>query len=127
MYTRLTRAPCVVCPNDAAIDTGHVVNPDNVIAQTQGAAAFILTALFWGEITIKDGRVEQSNFDNYRLLTLREMPKIEVVLAPSGGFWGGAGETGVAAVAPAVANALFAATGERVRSLPLKNAGFDLE
>jgi isoquinoline 1-oxidoreductase subunit beta len=109
------------------IDTGHVVNPDNLIAQMQGAAAFILTALFWGEITIKDGRVEQSNFDNYRLLTLREMPKMEVVLAPSGGFWGGAGETGVAAVAPAVANALFAATGERVRSLPLKNAGFDLE
>jgi isoquinoline 1-oxidoreductase beta subunit len=108
------------------IDPGHVVNPDNVVAQMQGSAAFMLSAVFWGEITIKDGRVEQSNFHNYRLLKLSEMPQIEVVLAPSGGFWGGVGEPGIAAIAPAVANAIFAATGERVRSLPLKNAGFDL-
>jgi isoquinoline 1-oxidoreductase subunit beta len=107
------------------IDPGHVVNPDNVVAQMQGSAAFMLSALFWGEITIKDGRVEQSNFNDHRMLRLREMPQVEVVLAPSGGFWGGVGETGVAAIAPAVVNALFAATGERVRSLPLKNAGFD--
>ena len=107
------------------IDPGHVVNPDNVVAQMQGSAAFMLSALFWGEITIKDGRVEQSNFNDHRMLRLREMPKVEVVLAPSGGFWGGVGEPGVAAIAPAVVNALFAATGERVRSLPLKNAGFD--
>jgi isoquinoline 1-oxidoreductase beta subunit len=109
-----------------AIDPGHVVNPDNVVAQIQGAAAFALSALFWGEITVRDGRVEQSNFHDQRLLRLAEMPAIEVVLAPSGGFWGGVGEAGVAAIAPAVVNALFAATGERVRSLPLKNAGFDL-
>ena len=109
-----------------AIDPGHVVNPDNIVAQMQGAAAFMLSALFWGEITVKDGRVEQSNFHDHRLLKLSEMPPIEVVLAPSGGFWGGVGEAGVAAVGPAVANALFAATGERVRSLPLKNAGYDL-
>ena len=108
------------------IDPGHVVNPDNVAAQVQGSAAFMLNALFWGEITIKDGRVEQSNFDDHRMLRLREMPKIDVVLVPSGGFWGGVGEAGGAAVAPAVLNALFAASGERVRSLPLRNAGFDL-
>jgi isoquinoline 1-oxidoreductase beta subunit len=109
-----------------AIDPGHVVNPDNVVAQMQGSAAFMLSALFWGEITLKDGRVEQSNFHNHRLLRLSEMPAIDVVLAPSGGFWGGVGEPGVAAIAPAVANAIFSATGEPVRSLPLKNAGFDL-
>jgi isoquinoline 1-oxidoreductase beta subunit len=109
-----------------AIDPGHVVNPDNVVAQMQGAAAFMLSALFWGEITVKDGRVEQSNFHDHRLLKLSEMPPIEVLLVPSGGFWGGVGEAGVAVVGPAVANALFAATGERIRSLPLKNAGFDL-
>jgi len=109
-----------------AIDPGQVVNPDNVVAQMQGGAAFMLSALFWGEITVKDGRVEQSNFHDHRFLRLAEMPRIEVVLAPSGGFWGGVGEAGVAAVAPAVANAIFSATGERVRSLPLKNAGFDL-
>jgi isoquinoline 1-oxidoreductase beta subunit len=109
-----------------AIDPGQVVNPDNVVAQMQGAAAFMLSALLWGEITIKDGRVEQSNFHDHRLLKLAEMPPIDVVLAPSGGFWGGVGEPGVAAIAPAVVNAIFAATGERVRSLPLKNAGFDL-
>lgn len=109
-----------------AIDCGHVVNPDNVVAQVQGAAVFMLSALYWGEITVKDGRVQQSDFNDYRLLKLSETPAIEVVLAPSGGFWGGVGEAGVAPVAPAVLNALFSATGERVRSLPLKNAGFEL-
>jgi isoquinoline 1-oxidoreductase beta subunit len=108
------------------LDPGHVVNPDNAVAQLQGAAAFMLTALFWGEITLKEGRVEQSNFHDHRMMRLAEMPNMEVVLAPSGGFWGGVGEAGVAAVAPALANALFAATGRRVRSLPLKNAGFEL-
>jgi isoquinoline 1-oxidoreductase beta subunit len=108
------------------IDPGHVVNPDNVAAQIQGSAVFMLTALFWGEITIKGGRVEQSNFNDYRIMTLREMPAVEVVIAPSGGFWGGVGEAGMAAIAPAIVNAIFAATGERVRSLPLKNAGFQL-
>jgi isoquinoline 1-oxidoreductase beta subunit len=109
-----------------AIDPGHVVNPDNVAAQMQGGAAFMLSALFWGEITVNEGRIEQSNFHEQRLLRLSEMPPIEVLVLPSGGFWGGVGEAGVAAVAPAVVNALFAATGERVRALPLKNAGFEL-
>jgi isoquinoline 1-oxidoreductase beta subunit len=108
------------------IDPGYVVNPDNVIAQMQGSTVFMLSALFWGEITIKDGRAEQSNFNDYRLMRLREMPKVEVVMAPTGGFWGGVGEPGQASIAPAVCNALFAATGKRVRSLPLKNHGFSM-
>jgi isoquinoline 1-oxidoreductase beta subunit len=109
-----------------SIDPGHLVSPDNVIAQLQGTAAFMLSALFWGEITLREGRVEQSNFHDHRLLRLAEMPAIEVLLAPSGGFWGGVGEAGVAVIAPAVANAIFAATGEPVRSLPLKNLGYEL-
>jgi isoquinoline 1-oxidoreductase beta subunit len=108
------------------IDSGHVVNPDNLVAQMQGSAVFMLTAMFWGEITIKDGRVEQSNFHDHRMMRLREMPKVEVVMAPSGGFWGGVGEPGQASIAPAICNAIFAATGKRVRSLPLKNEGFEL-
>jgi isoquinoline 1-oxidoreductase subunit beta len=108
------------------IDPGHVVNPDNVVAQMQGSAVFMLTAMFWGDITIKDGRVQQSNFHDQRLMKNAEMPKVEVVLAPSGGFWGGIGEPGQASIAPAVCNALFEATGKRVRSLPLNKAGFEL-
>jgi isoquinoline 1-oxidoreductase beta subunit len=108
------------------IDSGHVVNPDNVEAQMQGSAVFMLTAMFWGEITLKAGRVEQSNFHDHRMMRLAEMPKVEVVIAPSGGFWGGIGEPGQAAIAPAVANALFFATGRRIRSLPLERHGFDI-
>ena len=82
---------------------------------------------FWGEITIKDGRVEQSQFLRLpRCCASREMPKIEVVLAPTGGFWGGVGEPGLAPIAPALCNAIFAATGKRIRSLPLKNHGLAL-
>ena len=108
------------------IDPGYAVNPDNIQAQMQGSAVFMLTAMFWGEITIREGRVEQSNFHDYRMMKLREMPKVEVVLAPSGGFWGGVGEPGQASIAPAVCNAIFAATGKRIRSLPLKNHGLTL-
>jgi isoquinoline 1-oxidoreductase beta subunit len=86
----------------------------------------MLSALFWGEITLREGRVEQSNFHDHKFLRLAQMPAIEVLLAPSGGFWGGVGEPGVAVIAPAVANALFAATGEPIRSLPLKNLGYEL-
>jgi isoquinoline 1-oxidoreductase beta subunit len=103
------------------VDPGYAVNPDNILAQMQGSAVFMLTAMFWGEITIKDGRVEQTNFHDYRMMRMPEMPKVEVVLAPSGGFWGGIGEPGQASIAPAVCNAIFAATGKRIRSLPLKN------
>jgi isoquinoline 1-oxidoreductase beta subunit len=108
------------------LDCGYVVNPDNVIAQIQGSVVYALTALFWGEITIKDGRVEQSNFHDFRLMRLAEMPKVEVVLAPTGGFWGGVGEPANAPVAPAVCNAIFAATGKRVRSNPLSREGLSL-
>ena len=108
------------------IDCGHVVNPDNVAAQLQGSAAFMLGAAFWGEITWRGGRVAQSNFNDYRVLRLAEMPEVDVVIVPSGGFWGGVGEPGVAAVAPALANAIFAATGRPVRSLPLAREGYEL-
>ena len=106
-----------------ALDPGTVVNPLTAEMQTESAVVFGLTAALYGEITIKDGRVEQSNFNDYRMLRLAEMPKVETVLMPSGGFWGGCGEPPVAVVAPALCNAIFAATGKRIRSLPLKNHG----
>jgi isoquinoline 1-oxidoreductase beta subunit len=82
---------------------------------------FGLTATLYGEITIADGCVEQANFDDYRMLCMAEMPKVECVLVPSGGPFSGCGEQPVAIVAPALCNAIFAATGKRIRSLPLKN------
>jgi len=109
----------------ARIDPGYAVNPDNIQAQMQGSSVFMLTAMFWGEITIKEGRVEQSNFHDYRMMRLREMPKIEVVLAPSADS-GRRGRARQASIAPAVCNAIFAAIGKRVRSLPLKNHGLTL-
>ncbi len=104
-----------------ALDPGTVVNPLTAEMQTESAVVFGLTAALYGEITIKDGRVEQSNFNDYRMLRLAEMPRVDTVLMPSGGFWGGCGEPPVAVVAPALCNAIFAATGKRIRSLPLKN------
>jgi isoquinoline 1-oxidoreductase subunit beta len=110
-----------------AVDPGHVVNPDSAEAQVQSCVAYGLTSVLWGEITLKEGRVEQSNFHDYRIMKIAEMPRrIEAVLVPSGGFWGGLGETPLAPLAPALCNAIFAATGKRVRSLPLKNQGFSL-
>ena len=107
----------------AGVDCGHVVNPGIVEAQIQGGVIYGLSAALYGEITIKDGQVEQSNFDSYEVVRLADTPKIEVYLALSGGKkWGGIGEPGTAATAPAIANAVFAATGTRVRSMPLKNA-----
>jgi isoquinoline 1-oxidoreductase beta subunit len=108
------------------IDPGYAVNPDNIQAQLQGSVVHGLTAIFWGEITVKDGRVEQSNFHDHRMMRMNEMPKVETVIAPSGGFWGGVGEPAQAPLAPALGNALFAATGKRIRSLPLKNHGLSL-
>jgi isoquinoline 1-oxidoreductase subunit beta len=104
-----------------AIDCGHVVNPMTVEMQIESGVAFGLTAALFGEIDIRDGRVTQGNFHDYRMLRLADMPKVETVLVPSGGFWGGVGEPPSAIVAPAVCNAIFAATGQRIRSLPLKN------
>jgi isoquinoline 1-oxidoreductase beta subunit len=104
-----------------ALDPGIVVNPLTVQMQVEGAVVYGLTAALYGEISIRDGRVEQSNFHDYKMLRMADMPRVETVLLPSGGFWGGVGEPPVAVVAPALCNAIFAATGKRIRSLPLKN------
>ena len=105
----------------AALDTGHVVNPEILRAQAESAIVYGLTAALYGAITIENGRVEQGNFDDYEMLRLADMPVVETVLVPSGGFWGGGGEPGVPPLAPALCNAIFAATGKRIRSLPLKD------
>jgi isoquinoline 1-oxidoreductase beta subunit len=104
-----------------ALDPGTIVNPMSVEMQIESSVAYGLTAALHGEITIKDGRVEQSNFNDYEMLRMAEMPNVEAVLMPSGGFWAGCGEPPVAVIAPALCNAIFAATGRRIRSLPLKN------
>jgi isoquinoline 1-oxidoreductase beta subunit len=103
----------------AAFDCGLVVNPLTVEAQLQSAIAFGLSAALFGEVTFKDGRVEQSNFHDYRVLRMNEMPLVEVHLVPGGEKPTGVGEPGTPPIAPAVANALFALTGKRARKLPL--------
>jgi isoquinoline 1-oxidoreductase beta subunit len=108
----------VVC----AVDCGHVINPATVEMQMESGVVYGLTAALYGEITIDQGRVQQANFDTYDMLRIAEMPIVETYLALSGGDkWGGIGEPGVPPIAPAVCNAIFAATGKRIRSLPLKN------
>jgi isoquinoline 1-oxidoreductase beta subunit len=102
-----------------ALDCGQVVNPDIVNAQVEGSIIFGLTAALWGEINLQGGRVQQTNFNHYRLMRMNEAPKIDVFVLNSSEAPGGIGEPAVALVAPAVANAIFAATGRRVRSLPL--------
>jgi isoquinoline 1-oxidoreductase beta subunit len=108
----------VVC----AVDCGPVVNPDTVEAQIESAIAFGLTASIKGEITIERGGVQQENFDAYDMLRMDEMPRVEVHIVPSRDSIGGIGEPGVPPIAPAVANALFAATGRRIRRMPLRAA-----
>ncbi|HEY0799348.1 MAG TPA: molybdopterin cofactor-binding domain-containing protein [Steroidobacteraceae bacterium] len=103
-----------------ALDTRHMVNPQTVAEQAEGSVIFGLSAALYGKITIKDGAAVQGNFDTFRMVRLAEAPRIEVHLVPSGGdIWGGAGEPAVPPVAPAVTNAIFAATGKRIRSLPI--------
>ncbi|WP_211444405.1 xanthine dehydrogenase family protein molybdopterin-binding subunit [Collimonas humicola] len=109
-----------------AIDCGVVVNADLVRAQMESSVVFGLSSALFGEITLKNGVVEQSNFDDYPVLRMYQTPKIEVVLVPSSEHPGGVGEPAVACVAPALANAIFFATGERIRSLPLKNHQFQI-
>ena len=104
-----------------AVDSGHVVNPEQVAMQIEGSVVYGLGATFYQENTLKDGRVVESNFDTFESLKLEEMPKVESVLVPSGDFWGGIGEPTISVAAPAVLNAIFAATGKRVRTLPLKH------
>jgi isoquinoline 1-oxidoreductase beta subunit len=103
----------------AALDCGQVVNPDSVKAQIEGGLIFGMTAALYGEITFDKGRVQQSNFNTYRMLRMNETPAIEVHLVESSEKPGGIGETGTAAAFPAIANAVFAATGRRIRRLPL--------
>jgi isoquinoline 1-oxidoreductase beta subunit len=95
------------------------VNPDTVKAQMEGGIIFGITAALFGEITIKDGRVEQNNFNDYRMLRIDEAPVVEVYLVKSDEAPGGIGEPGTSAIAPAVTNAIFAATGKRIRKLPV--------
>jgi isoquinoline 1-oxidoreductase beta subunit len=102
------------------VDCGRVVNPDTIEAQMQGAMVYGLTAALKGAITISRGRVEQSNFDNYEMLRLNEMPVVEVYIVPSEEAVGGIGEPSAAVIAPAVCNAIFAATGKRIRRLPVR-------
>ncbi|MGB6799900.1 MAG: molybdopterin cofactor-binding domain-containing protein, partial [Xanthobacteraceae bacterium] len=108
----------------SAIDPGYAVNPLSIEMQTEGAVVYALTAALYGEITIANGGTEQSNFDGYEMLRLADAPRVETVVAASGGFWGGVGEPPVPPLAPSLCNAIFAATGKRVRSLPLKNHDF---
>jgi isoquinoline 1-oxidoreductase beta subunit len=106
-----------------AVDCGQVVNPDTVVAQVEGAALFGLAAALWGQIDLVDGRVQQTNFDKYRLLRLPEAPKIATYLIDSAADPGGIGEPATALVAPAIANALYRATGRRLRALPFARHG----
>jgi isoquinoline 1-oxidoreductase beta subunit len=112
---RVTRVVC-------AVDCGVVVNPDTVRAQMEGGIIFGLTAALFNEITLKDGRVEQSNFDDYRMLRINEAPAVEVYLVKSAEAPGGIGEPGTSALAPALTNAIFSATGKRIRKLPVNQA-----
>src|SRR5439155_733188 len=101
-----------------ATDCGYAVNPAQIERQVAGSFVYGLSALFTGECTVKDGRIEQQNFDSYDVMRIAQMPKVETILMPSGGFWGGVGEPTIFVAAPAVLNAYFAATGKRIRSIP---------
>ena len=107
-----------------ATNCGHAVNPDQIAAQVEGGVAYGLSATFFGENTVENGRIKELNFDTYRILKIKEMPKVETIIVPTYDFWGGVGEPTICVVAPAVLNAIFAATGKPVRQLPLKNQGF---
>jgi isoquinoline 1-oxidoreductase beta subunit len=110
----------------AATDPGYAVNPAQIERQIMGSFVYGLSALFYGECTVKDGRIEQANFDTNNSMRISEMPKVETIVMPSGGFWGGVGEPTICVAPPAVLNAIFAATGKRYRSFPLKNHGLTI-
>ncbi len=110
----------------AATDPGYAVNPAQIERQICGSFVYGLSALFYGECTVKDGAIEQTNFDTYDSMRIAQMPKVECIVMPSGGFWGGVGEPTICVAPPAVLNAIFAATGKRYRSFPLKNQGLSL-
>jgi isoquinoline 1-oxidoreductase beta subunit len=104
-----------------ATDPGYAVNPAQIDRQVAGSFVYGLSGLFYGGCTVKDGRIEQANFDTYNSMRIAEMPKVESIIMPSGGSWGGVGEPTICVAAPAVLNAYFAATGKRIRSVPLKD------
>jgi isoquinoline 1-oxidoreductase subunit beta len=104
-----------------ALNCGHAVNPDQIAAQVEGSVAYGLSATLYGECKVKDGRMVDLNFDTYDIMRIAEMPKVETVIVPTYDFWGGVGEPTICVVAPAVLNAIHAAIGKPVRSLPLKN------
>lgn len=108
----------------SAIDCGTAIHPNNIEAQIEGGMVFGLTAVLYGEITLERGAVRQSNFNDYRILTMAQMPRVECYLIPSSAAPGGVGEPGTGPIAPALCNALYAATGKRVRSLPLSKSGY---
>ncbi|MCW8086594.1 xanthine dehydrogenase family protein molybdopterin-binding subunit [Sabulicella glaciei] len=103
----------------AATDCGHAVNPRQIEMQVEGSFVYGLSAMLHGACTVKDGAIEQTNFDTYNVMRMSEMPKVETTILPSGGFWGGVGEPTIMVAAPAVLNAIFAATGRRIRDMPL--------
>ena len=105
----------------AATDPGYAVNPQQIEAQVEGSFVYGLSAMLYGEITYENGEVQERNFDTYDSMRIAAMPEVETIIMPSGGFWGGVGEPTIAVAAPAVLNAIFAATGKRVRQLPLKD------
>src|SRR5882724_2825540 len=112
----------IVC----ATDPGYAVNPAQIERQVSGSFVYGLSALFMEECTVKDGRIEQTNFNTYDSMKIAQMPKVESIVMPSGGFWGGVGEPTICVAAPAVLNAFYRATGKRIRSVPLKNQGITL-
>jgi isoquinoline 1-oxidoreductase beta subunit len=105
----------------ASTDPGYAVNPAQIERQIAGSFVYGLTGLFYGGCTVKNGRIEQTNFDTYNSMRINEMPKVEAIVMPSGGFWGGVGEPTICVAGPAVLNAYFAATGKRIRSVPLRD------
>ena len=111
----------IVC----ATDPGYAVNPAQIERQIAGSFVYGLSALFQEECTVKDGRIEQQNFDSYNSMRIAQMPKVECIVMPSGGFWGGVGEPTICVAAPAVLNAMYRATGKRLRTVPLKNDGIE--
>jgi len=112
----------IVC----ATDPGYAVNPAQIERQVAGSFVYGLSAVFMEECTVKAGRIEQENFHSYDSMRIAQMPKVEVIVMPSGGFWGGVGEPTICVAAPAVLNAYFNATGKRIRTFPLKNHGIQM-
>jgi isoquinoline 1-oxidoreductase subunit beta len=104
-----------------ALNCGHAVNPDQIAAQVEGSVVYGLSAALYGELTVDKGRIVEDNFHRYNVLRINEMPKVETVIVPTYDFWGGVGEPTICVVSPAVLNAIFAATGKPMRTLPLRN------